>query len=236
MSAQTNHITGIKMKDSKNAKKAPITPVDIFEMDGFCATEEKLTEKERFELDRLTVKNVNKIKDENGCPIFDFKLCLDKKVVAIIASDKYGASSNVYFQGEGKALMSEFVEKSNWGSRIHELLYNEKEHSDCLQTVVDKLANAPITLWEQKKALASINRKTKKALIIGTLEKQRKISWGKNSLEDVKNTIGGQASLETQLKKILDESNEGDVLFNTSKQLKSLGLSSFIGTHSAIKY
>lgn len=143
-----------------NLNHKPNTPADIFDMSEMLSFSSILTEEERVQLDRLSVKKVKVKNDENSCPVYSFSLYLDNALVADIAHGKYGESANVDFSEKGESMMSSFILKGKWGIRIPELIYNEKEENNCVSTLTSELANAPIGMWERKKALAKITKKT----------------------------------------------------------------------------
>ena len=126
------------------------TPADIFDMKEITGFSSIMTDEERRQLDRLTVKRVDLSKDENGCPVYSFSLYLDDSLVADISHEKYGASPNVDYSADGESMMISFIQEGKWDSRLPVLMYNSEEIVSCTSTLTSELANAPIAMWEQE--------------------------------------------------------------------------------------
>jgi len=219
------------VKKAKPGKEIIVAPVDAL-APYIGETAHPLTYEERVQLGRLSVKNIRNHRDRNGAPLTDLTLYLDGKKLAMISHENYGSAPDVSFiDNEAEEKAQKFVDESNWGLRVSQIVHLNENKETCLETLMSDLANAPLLLKEIEASRKKLAKLSKCALLMGTEKSYTVMSWArKTPLVDLR-----ASQIEQGIKELISEITSSDEKFlNSAEQLESLGLSHLFGTHPSL--
>jgi len=171
-------------------------------------------------VEQVTVKKVKTGVGHDLCGAYcDFYL--NGKKMGYMNDDGYGGEVDiVYVSKNAKETFESFLTENNVADLLFKNGWKFMKSADRinLHTQAQCVIDDSINLWEEAKTLKKITKRTEKAIVFGTTQSYRELSWKKITLAELLKYKNGLQSLQNAYDEAKKELKKGEKIFNTNLQ------------------
>lgn len=175
-------------------------------------------------IEQITVKNIKTGFGHDLCGVFcDFYL--GKKKMGYLNDDGWGGEVDIqYANSDAEVDFKAFLVKNKVAQLLFENGWGFMDSPDkiTLHTQAESVINLAIGLHDEQKNLKKIMKLCDTAIVVGTVNSYKFLSWGKLPLKAISLHQNGKAALQKGYDRAKSEMKDGDKIFNTN--LAELGV------------